>query len=184
MQHPRLARVILVQIRHRDARPGWGPVARTVPGDNISIDNKGSSYTIGGGIYYQRFSFILSYINLGEAGAEISGTTLNRDSFEQSLLDTGPKLVDGFSVETQHALWSNDRVTASVGVGLLAWSLNYSSQLQSGTIRDEERGVGVFYQASLAYELGKQIQLTLKAARYQLSLNNVNNLSVGLQYSF
>jgi hypothetical protein len=152
--------------------------------EDISIDNQGSSYTIGGGIHYQRFSFILSYTNLGEAGAEISGTTLNRDSFEQSLLDTAPKLVDGVSVETQYTLWSNDRVTAAVGVGLLAWSLDDSSQLQNGTIRDEEQGVDVFYQANLAYGLNARMHVTLKVTRYQLALNKVNNVSVGLQYHF
>ena len=57
--------------------------------DHINIDNKGSSYTIAGGIHYKDFSFILSYADLGDAGAEISGATLNRDSFEQGLLDTG-----------------------------------------------------------------------------------------------
>ncbi|WP_034900421.1 Ig-like domain-containing protein [Paraglaciecola psychrophila] len=152
--------------------------------EDISIDNQGSSYTIGGGFHYQRFSFIISYTNLGEAGAEISGTTLNRDSFEQSLLNTAPKLVDGVSVETQYTLWSNDRVTAAVGVGLLAWSLDDSSQLQSGTIRGEEQGVDVFYQANLAYELNERMHVTLKVARYQLALNKVNNVTVGLQYHF
>jgi hypothetical protein len=152
--------------------------------EHINIDNKGSSYMIGGGIHYKGFSFILNYAHLGEAGAEISGATLNRDNFEQSLLDTGPKLVDGLSVETQYALWSNDRVTASVGVGLLAWSLDHSSQLQSGTIRGNEQGVDVFYQANLAYQLNERMHVTLKVARYQLALNKVNNVSVGLQYHF
>jgi len=149
--------------------------------EHINIDNKGSSYTIGGGFHYQRFSFILSYTHLGEDGAEISGATLNRDSFEQSLLDTAPKLVDGVSVETEYTLCSNDRVTAAVGVGLLVWSLEDKSQLQSGTIRDEEQGVDAFYQVNLAYRLNEQIHVTLKVARYQLALNNV---SVGLQYHF
>jgi hypothetical protein len=88
------------------------------------------------------------------------------------------------SVETQYTLWSNDRVTAAVGVGLLAWSLDDNSQLQSGTIRDEEQGVDVFYQANLAYELNERMHVTLKVARYQLALNKVNNVSVGLQYHF
>ena len=71
-----------------------------------------------------------------------------------------------------------------MGVGLLAWSLEDNSQLQSGTIRDDEQGVDVFYQANLAYELNERMQVTLKVTRYQLALNKVNNVSVGLQYHF
>jgi hypothetical protein len=152
--------------------------------EDISIDRKGTSYIIGGGISYKDLSVTLSYTNLGKAGAEITGDTLNRASFEQSLLATVPNLVDGLSVETQYAFWSNERLTAAVGLGLLAWKLDYSSQLQGSVIRANEQGVDVFYQANLSYQLSDEMCVSLKAARYQLSLNEVNNLSLGLRYSF
>ena len=152
--------------------------------EDISIDNNGNSYTLGGGINYERFSFMLSYANLGEASAKFSGATLNRDSLEQALLDMAPKLVDGLSIETQFALWSNDSFTAAFGLGLLAWKQDYSSQLQGGTIEVDEHGVDVFYQTNLAYQLSGRMQFILKAERYQLSLNDVNNVSIGIKYNF
>jgi hypothetical protein len=152
--------------------------------EDIDIDSKGTSYSLGAGIHYLSFSFILSYTNLGEAGTKISAASLNRVSFEQGILDTAPKLVDGLSVEAQYTLWSNDVFTAAVGVGLLAWQLDYSRQLQGGPVRVSEQGVNVLYQASLAYQLGAHMQVTLKLANYQLALNKVNNVFFGVRYNF
>ena len=152
--------------------------------EDISIDNKGPSYSVGGGINYKDMSVTVNYTNLGEAGAEISGDTLNRDSFEQILHDSAPKLVDGISVEAQQVVWSNDTITAAVGLGLLVWKLDYSSQLEGGAIRANKQGVDVFYQASLAYQLAGQLNLRLKVTRYRLVFNEVNKVSLGLQYSF
>lgn len=148
--------------------------------DAISFDDSDVSFRVGTGFNYDDFSFSLNYEQLGDTETIISGSALNASQFHQSVIDVAPKLVDGFSVQSQYRVWHNDAVNVAIGLGLLAWDLDYSSTLNGTTIERRDSGTDVFYTATL----GSQIVTNVQATRYKVPFNDVNNLSVGISYSF
>jgi len=152
--------------------------------DAISFDNSDVSFRIGTGFNYDDFSFSLNYEQLGDTETVISGSTLNTHQFHQSVIDVAPKLVDGFSVQSQYRVWHNDAVNVAIGFGLLTWDLDYSSTLNGTTIERSDSGTDVFYTATLGYQVLTNVEVNMQATRYNLPFNDVNNLSVGISYSF
>ncbi|WP_158089096.1 Ig-like domain-containing protein [Cognaticolwellia mytili] len=148
------------------------------------VDKSDTSYSLGGGMKYGAYSMTLSYEQLGEASASYTGETLDAVSFHQALTNSAPKLVDGISLQGQYTLWQNDAVSASVGLGLFAWELDYTSTLNDSVIAVDEDNVDVFYNVQISYQLTEHVEMSLKASRYNLSVNDVNNMAVGLRYHF
>ncbi|MCI2285845.1 tandem-95 repeat protein [Colwellia sp. MSW7] len=150
----------------------------------LSWDDKDTSYSLGGGLEYGDFAFILSYENLGEASASYTGKVLDPASFHQGLAESAPKLVDGFSLQSQYNLWQKEAINISFGLGLLAWDLDYTSDRSESVIELNDSDVDVFYLLQLGYKLSEHTQLSIKATRYNLSINDVNNIAVALSYHF
>ena len=105
----------------------------------------------------------------------VAVVTLNRPESMNSM--SSKMLQELFQVFTLIGETDSVNVVIITGMGRKAFSAGLD-------LKELSQGVDVFFQASLAYQLSKQMQLTLKAARYQLSLNNVNNVAVGVQYAF
>ncbi|GAC22237.1 Ig-like domain-containing protein [Paraglaciecola arctica] len=147
-------------------------------------DDSGTSYSIGGGLRYVDISFILSYEHLGEAAASYTGEVLNAQQYHQILANTGPKLVEGISLQSQYSLWQHQDFSASVGMGLLHWKLDFRSELNGSVAVTSDSDTNLFYTLQMGYQLADNIQMTVKATRYNLSVNNVNNLALGLIYQF
>lgn len=152
--------------------------------DAISFEDSDVSFRFGTGFNYDDFSFSLNYEQLGDTETSISGSTLHTEQFHQRVVDVAPKLADGFSVKSQYRVWHNDVVNIAVGLGLLVWDLDYSSTLNSATIELSDSGTDVFYTAALGYQVLTNIELNVQITRYNLPFNDVNNLSVGIRYSF
>ncbi|MFT7009382.1 MAG: hypothetical protein ACJAXJ_003930, partial [Colwellia sp.] len=95
-----------------------------------------------------------------------------------------PKLVDGISLQGQYTLWQNDALSTSIGVGLFAWELDYTSKLNDSVIKVNEDDVDIFYNLQIAYAITEQVEVSVKASRYSLSVNDINNVALGLTYHF
>ena len=163
--------------------------ADNTPPKNIGItktqwEETDNSYSLGAGVTYDDFSFILSYEDLGNASSSYTGEVLNTASFHQALIDSAPKLVDGFSLETQYTLWQGELLNVSAGMGILAWKLKYRSQLSDSVIDVNESGTDFFYNLGLGYKLTDNIEANIGIRRYNLSINDVNNITVGISYHF
>ena len=100
------------------------------------------------------------------------------------MIDSAPKLVDGFSLETQYTLWQGELLNVSAGMGILAWKLKYRSQLTDSVIDVNESGTDFFYNLGLGYKLTDNIEANIGIRRYNLSINDVNNITVGISYHF
>lgn len=151
---------------------------------NVSVDDKSASYSIGGGFSYEKFSFSLSYNNLGKASTEITALTLTPSEFHQAVISTSPKLVDGYALQAQYTLWEDKYFDVRFGVGVFAWNLDYSSTLQAQTIEMNDQDLDMFYTTQFGYQLTEQVNVSLQATRYNLSINDVNNVALGIKYSF
>lgn len=151
---------------------------------NWSVDDTGTSYSIGAGVSYDVYALTLSYEQLGQASASFTGDTLNADSFHQPLVNNSPKLVGGISLLSQYNFWQDDKLSASVGLGLLAWELDYTSELNDNVIDVNKSDVDIFYNLQLANTVAENTQVYIKVSRYNLSVNNVNNISLGAVYQF
>jgi CshA-type fibril repeat protein len=147
-------------------------------------DDRDTSYSIGGGLRYVDFSFILSYKQLGEATASYTGDVLNVEQFHQALADEAPKLAEGFSLKSEYTFWQGETLSASIGLGLIAWDSEYSSVLGDSVITKDQSDTNLFYTAALAYKLTEKTQLSVQATRYNLLMNDVNNLALALRYHF
>jgi len=180
------------------AEPQWfmtGSVGKSHANSHVNIpngigitdsdlDRSGTSYTLGGGINYGLYSFIVSYEQLGDSSARYDGEVIDTALFHQTLVNSAPKLVDGISLQGQYTLWQGDALSASIGVGLFAWELDYTSKLNDSVIKVSDDDVDFIYNLQVAYAITEQVQLSLKASRYSLSVNDINNVALGLTYHF
>ena len=147
-------------------------------------DDRDTSYSIGGGFRYVDFSFILSYEQLGEATASYTGDVLDVEQFHQALADKAPKLAEGFSLKSEYTFWQSETLSASIGLGLIAWDSDYSSVLGDSVITKDQSDTNLFYTAALAYQLTEKTQLSVQATRYKLLMNDVDNIALALRYHF
>jgi hypothetical protein len=147
------------------------------------LDKSSASYTIGGGVNYSVYSFTLSYEQLGDSSASYVGEVLDTALFHQTLVNNAPKLVEGISLQGQYTLWQDDALSASIGVGLFAWDLDYTSQLNDSVIKVSEDDIDLFYNLQIAYAITEQVQVSVKASRYSL-VHDINNIALGLTYHF
>lgn len=148
------------------------------------VDKSGTSFSIGGGVRYDVYSFTASYDQLGDASSSYTGYTLDTALFHQTLGNSGPKLVEGISLQGQYTLWQAEGISASVGLGLLAWKLDYSSQQNESVIEVREDYIDLFYNLEVAYAITDKVQMSVKASRYNLSVNDINNIALGFTYHF
>jgi len=51
-------------------------------------------------------------------------------------------------------------------------------------IEMDEDDIDLFYNLALGYTLTEQIDVSLKVSRYNLSVNDVNNIAIGVTYHF
>jgi VCBS repeat-containing protein len=180
------------------AEPQWfmtGSIGKSHANSHVSIpsdigitdsdlDRSDTSYTIGGGVNYGLYSFTVSYEQLGDSSASYTGDTLDTALFHQTLVNVAPKLVDGISLQGQYTLWQDEALSASIGAGLFAWDLDYTSRLNDSVIKVDEDDVDFIYNLQVAYAITEQVQVSLKASRYSLSVNDINNVALGLTYHF
>ena len=192
------ALVVATSMSLAAAEPQWfmtGSVGKShanshvnIPSDigitESNLDRSGNSYTIGGGVNYGVYSFTLSYEKLGDSSASYTGDTLDTALFHQTLVNVAPKLVDGISLQGQYTFWQDDTLSASIGAGLFAWELDYTSKLNDSVIKVSEDDIDFIYNLQIAYAITEQVQVSLKASRYSLSINDINNLALGLTYHF
>lgn len=150
----------------------------------ITWDDSDTSYSLGAGLAYDNFNFILSYENLGEAFASYTGDVLDSTSFHQTLVQSSPKLVDGLSLQSQYTLWQKEAFNISFGLGLLAWKLDYTSHEGESNIELNDNDIDVFYSLLLGYKVSEDTHLGIKATRYNLSINDVDNIAITLTYNF
>ena len=193
-----VALVVAASMNAAAAEPQWfltGSIGKSQVSESINtpsdigitsrdIDKSDTSYSVGGGVKYDAFAFMVSYEQLGEASANFSGDTLTTSSFHQTLAESAPKLVDGISLQGQYTFWQSDAMHASVGLGVLAWELDYTSKLNDSVIEMDEDDIDLFYNLALGYTLTEQIDVSLKVSRYNLSVNDVNNIAIGVTYHF
>ena len=196
--HGAVALVVAASMNAAAAEPQWfltGSIGKSQVSESINtpsdigitsrdIDKSDASYSVGGGVKYDAFAFMVSYEQLGEASANFSGDTLTTSSFHQTLAESAPKLVDGISLQGQYTFWQSDAMHASVGLGVLAWELDYTSKLNDSVIEMDEDDIDLFYNLALGYTLTEQIDVSLKVSRYNLSVNDVNNIAIGVTYHF
>jgi len=196
--HGAVALVVAASMNAAAAEPQWfltGSIGKSQVSESINtpsdigitsrdIDKSDASYSVGGGVKYDAFAFMVSYEQLGEASANFSGDTLTTSSFHQTLAESAPKLVDGISLQGQYTFWQSDVMHASVGLGVLAWELDYTSKLNDSVIEMDEDDIDLFYNLALGYTLTEQIDVSLKVSRYNLSVNDVNNIALGVTYHF
>jgi hypothetical protein len=127
---------------------------------------------------------MLSYEKLGEVTASYTGDVLEAKSFHRELAEAGPKLAEGISLQGQYRVWQSETLSASLGFGVIAWEMAQTSKINDSVISNDESDMNAFYTAALTYPLKDNMQISVKVTRYNLSINDINNIALALLYEF
>jgi hypothetical protein len=147
-------------------------------------DDRDTSYSVGGGLRFVDISIMLSYEKLGEVTASYTGDVLEAKSFHRELAEAGPKLAEGISLQGQYRVWQSETLSASLGFGVIAWEMAQTSKINDSVISNDESDMNAFYTAALTYPLKDNMQISVKVTRYNLSINDINNIALALLYEF
>jgi hypothetical protein len=129
-------------------------------------------------------ALILGYEQLGEAAASYTGDVLQAEPFHQEIANATPKLAQGVSLQGQYRVWQGETLSASLGLGVMAWNMDHTSELNGSVISKDASGINAFYTAALAYPLTGNMHMSVNVTRYNLSINDVNNIALALSYHF
>ncbi|MEH6395112.1 tandem-95 repeat protein [Pseudoalteromonas sp.] len=149
-------------------------------------DDSDVSWSIGA--YYTlptNWQFGVRYINLGEAQNTFIGDTLDPVKAQADLATTAPILSQGPAVQLGYVLPLFTQLKSKVYVGAFRYHYTINSQLNSQPISEHyESNTRPYFGAQLAYSLIESTAITLNYTHYQLSENDVNEWTLGLQYQF
>ena len=149
-------------------------------------DDSDVSWSIGA--YYTlptNWQFGVRYINLGEAQNTFIGETLDPATAQADLATTAPILSQGPAVQLGYVLPLFTQLKSKVYVGAFRYHYTINSQLNSQPISEHyESNTRPYFGAQLAYSLIESTAITLNYTHYQLSENDVNEWTLGLQYQF
>jgi len=152
----------------------------------VSFDDKATSWSIGA--FYtatQNWKVGFRYIDLGEGEAEFEGETITPGALHRAYSRSTPILPDGFSVEAVYQLPVDTAFNTRFFAGAYRYHYTIDSDLgNSTTLRYENNAIKPYVGADVGYPVGDNAEVLLKYTYYNLSENDVNDLSIGLKVNF
>jgi hypothetical protein len=109
---------------------------------------------------------------------------LQASPFHQALANTSPKLAQGVSLQGQYRVWQGPIFSGSLGLGVIACDMAYTSELNGSAISNDESSINTFYTAARAYPRTDNMHMSVSGTGYNLSINNVNNIALSLNDHF
>lgn len=131
----------------------------------------------------------LGYLELGEGELRFTADTTDPDALQAANSDIAPVLGDGVSLSLEYDFYSVNQFHFSAEIGLFDWeaeidSLTISDSPSSSRLNTVLDGTDVLLGLGTRYRLSETFEGYLKATRYNLEPNKVNELHVGLIYVF
>jgi hypothetical protein len=164
-------------------------------GEIASIDTRDFSWQLGVGYQVDdKLSFRMSYLDLGQGSLVIEGDTVKPEELHQQVSEIMPILANGVTFGIQYQLFQHGPFSVDADFGGFRWKSKLTSQLGNETITHEQQDVDFYYGVKTYYhftsahdeqslsENNWSVYLSYNA--YRLPSDDVENWSLGLEYSF
>lgn len=153
-------------------------------GELISYDKSDFSWSLGVGyLIAPRWQLSARYIDMGQSSAQIQATT----TLPTELQYNTPVLAKGAGVDIAYSFWQSERFSASASLGAIYWQQELSSEIldsPSSKISSDSDHLDAYFGLNIKYQLSANWHTGIKATRYDLEANSVDNLYLMLGYRF
>ncbi len=164
-------------------------------GNIVDIDDSDFSWQVSFGYRLdQKLSVRVGYLDLGQGSLVIEGDTVTPDEVHQQVSEIMPLLASGVTFGIQYQLFRHEQFSVDLDLGGFRWESKLTSQLDGETIRNDAQDVDFYYGLKTYYHIpsGKNEpdsinsnwSLYLSYNAYRLPSNDIDNWSLGLEYSF
>ncbi|WP_231101494.1 tandem-95 repeat protein [Pseudoalteromonas luteoviolacea] len=151
-----------------------------------TIDDSSSSWSVSG--YYEllpNWHVGIGYVDLGQGSVDFSGETLTPDEVHQQLSRVSPVLPEGFTLQLNYDVFSWQSFTGEVFLGAFDWDYRIDSTRDGRFLKSYEASeTNAFIGTELGYQLSNSLEVGLQYKHFDISENNVNELSLSLSLKF
>ncbi|WP_189431617.1 Ig-like domain-containing protein, partial [Alishewanella longhuensis] len=176
-----------IQVGHSNSRMSAADLSVKLPAEGrlVAYDDNSSSWALGG--QYQlteRLAAQLHYVDLGETSVTLSGETLTPDQYHQAVSDLGPLFASGIRAGLSYTLWQRQQWQFQVQTGMFFWRSKQESVWNSTVITHKNNDNDWYWGGQLGYAFNQRLALQVSFNRYRLASNQVDNVMLGVNFSF
>ena len=157
-------------------------------GELISYDKSDFSWSLGVGyLITPKWQLSARYIDMGQSSAQIQATTTLPTELQQEVKYNTPVLAKGAGVDIAYTFWQGERFSGSVSLGAIYWQQELTSEIldnPSSKISSDSEQLDAYFGLHIKYQLSANWHTGIKATRYDLEANSVDNLYLMLGYRF
>ncbi|WP_231102535.1 Ig-like domain-containing protein [Pseudoalteromonas luteoviolacea] len=151
-----------------------------------NIDDSSSSWSVSG--YYEllpNWHVGIGYVDLGQGSVDFTGETLTPDEVHQQLSRVSPVLPEGFTLQVNYDVFNWHNFTGEVFLGAFDWEYRIDSTRDGRFLNSYEAAeTNAFMGTELGYQLNNALEIGLQYKHFDISENNVNELSLSLSMKF
>ncbi|WP_231100785.1 Ig-like domain-containing protein [Pseudoalteromonas luteoviolacea] len=151
-----------------------------------TIDDSSSSWSVSG--YYEllpNWHVGIGYVDLGQGSVDFSGETLTPDEVHEQLSRVSPVLPEGFTLQINYDVFNWQSFTGEVFLGAFDWEYRIDSTRDGRFLKSYEASeTNAFIGTELGYQLNDTFEVGVQYKHFDISENNVNELSLSLSLRF
>ena len=157
------------------------------PNDTEVTDVDDSDTALGLSAGYQWNTFFaveLGYSDFGSGTAQLKGSTLSPEAYQQALKSVTPILADGITLGLRFTLVEHQDWRFEIPVGLFRWNADIASQMNNNRIMTELSGTDWYIGMQFHYQMTESWSLGLGYQYVDLDPNDILTGQLSLRYHF
>ncbi|WP_434950134.1 Ig-like domain-containing protein [Shewanella sp. HL-SH4] len=157
------------------------------PNDTEVTDVDDSDTALGLSAGYQWNNFLaveLGYSDFGSGTAQLKGSTLSPEAYQQALKSVTPILADGITLGLRFTLVEHQDWRFEIPVGLFRWNADIASQMNNNHIMTELSGTDWYIGMQFHYQMTKSWSLGLGYQYVDIEPNDILTGQLRLRYHF
>jgi hypothetical protein len=157
------------------------------PNDTEVTDVDDSDTALGLSAGYQWNTFLaveLGYSDFGSGTAQLKGSTLSPEAYQQALKSVTPILADGITLGLRFTLVEHEDWRFEIPVGLFRWNADIVSQMNNNRIMTELSGTDWYIGMQFHYQMTKSWSLGLGYQYVDLDPNDILTGQLSFRYHF
>ncbi|KKE80797.1 hypothetical protein N481_19260, partial [Pseudoalteromonas luteoviolacea S4047-1] len=151
-----------------------------------NIDNSSESWSVGS--YYEllpNWHIGVGYVDLGQGRVDFVGESLSPSESHLAVSRIAPVLPEGFTLQVNYDLFTWQKLTAEVFVGVFDWEYKVSSTRDERFLQTYEAAeTNAMMGAELGYQLSERIELGVQYRYFDISENSINEVSMLMAVKF
>ncbi|MCF6440485.1 Ig-like domain-containing protein [Pseudoalteromonas luteoviolacea] len=151
-----------------------------------NIDNSSESWSVSS--YYEllpNWHVGIGYVDLGQGRVDFEGESLSPAESHLAVSRIAPVLPEGFTLQVNYDLYRWQKLTAEVFVGVFDWEYKITSTRDERFLQTYEAAeTNAFMGAELGYQLSERVELGVQYRYFDISENNINEVSLLMGIKF